>query len=209
MALSKFVEGITRDILGRQASPLEIDGWVKQLASGVSRQTVAICLLNSVEKRRAFIREWHIRILREQPSEGQLRFWLDRIEGGATQEEVIAELFTSPQSLALHGSRSEPFVQSLFKALLDRRPTPGEIAAWSGLLEGLVATHRELVLEFLQSPEFREERIQQWYRNFLRRPATQSEVKDADAMLVDGHALEEVLASVLAGAEYLQRKALV
>lgn len=205
-AFKKFVEGATRDILGRSALAIEVEGWVGQLTQGVSRQTVIICLLNSAEKRRASIREWHIKILREQPSDGQLRFWTERLQSGLTQEELVADLFTSPGSLALNGSRPEPFVQSVFKALLGRRASAGEISAWAGLIEGLVATPREVVLDFMTSKEYRGERIQQWYRTYLRRPATAFEVSQAIEMLEHGHSLESVLASILSTVEYFQSR---
>lgn len=208
LLLEKFVRGATRDVLGRAATEREVTGWVSQLSGGVSRETLLKCLLHSVEKREQVIRYLHGLIYRRGPSAGQVRFWCDRLQAGASQDEILAQLCTSPEYTAVNGPRNAEFIRSLFRDLLDRRAESTEVDALIGLLDSFVATRREIALDFITSDEFRRKQVRAWFLTYLRREPDMYQIEVALEKLRQGFSIETVQAQIMGGREYFNLKAL-
>ena len=94
-----------RDLLGRPAREAETEGWVRQLSSGVSRATLATCLLNSGERREQWVTRMYWRFLKRAPTLEMLRYWSDQLSARRSQEEVLGVL-GSPEYLALYGAKT-------------------------------------------------------------------------------------------------------
>ncbi len=204
----KFIMGATLDILGRAATDREVEGWVSQLASGVSRHTVLKCLLNSAEKRAHEIRRLHLTLFRRPASEGQVRFWCDRLRSGISEEQVFAELLTSVEYLAIQGKKHEDFVRALFREVLGRRPQPAEVDACVGLLDGCVASRLDLAMDLLRSDEYRTKCVRSWFRTYLHREPEEFLLDLALDKLRQGFASASVQADIMGGREYIGLKVL-
>lgn len=206
--VQKFVIGATVDILARGATNREIEGWVSQLAAGVSRHTVLKVLLNSAEKRAQEIRRLHLTLFRRPASDGQVRFWSDRLRSGITREQMFAELLTSPEFLALQGKKNEDFVRALFREILERRPLASEVDACVGLLDGCVASRLDIAMDFLRGDEYRAKCIRNWFRTYLHREPDAFLIELAIEKLRQGFSAESVQADIMGGREYFNLKVL-
>ncbi len=67
-----------------------------------------------------------------------------------------------------HGSTNEGYVLGLYQDVLDRTPTPDEVAVWVTLLND-GASRNAVATVFLNSVEYRTELITSYYETFLQR----------------------------------------
>jgi hypothetical protein len=95
-----YVLGLYRDVLGRTASPDELNGWVGLLEAGGSRQDVAQGFLTSTEYRANLVAAYYQLYLGRQADTDGLAVWLGALQAGATDQEVLARIFGSAEGFA-------------------------------------------------------------------------------------------------------------
>lgn len=93
----EWVRRLYRDVLGRDASPSEVQHWVDVLARGGSRSTVATGFLLSTEHLTTVV-DGHYRHLLDRSIDPAGRAgWVTAIQGGVRVENVIAGIIASPE----------------------------------------------------------------------------------------------------------------
>jgi hypothetical protein len=97
---SGFVKGLYQDILGRTASPGEVQGWVNAL-SGATRAQVAMGFLTSQEYRINLVDSYYIQYLSRPADPGGEAGWANALAAGMTDQAVLARIFGSPEGYAL------------------------------------------------------------------------------------------------------------
>jgi hypothetical protein len=208
-ALEKFVGALYRDILARDASSTESQDWVAQILAGTSRNTVALCLLNSEERRRRTVRQYYQRFLERAPNAEGLLFWTEFLAAGKSHEDLIAAMLSSDEHLSNLQYNNEAFVRSLFAQLYHRKPNPAEVSSWMGLLSSGSATHHCVSGSFVTSREFREATVRRWYLEILRHePDTEGLTYWIDQMH-QGTSFEKILAGLMSTNEYFSQALLV
>ena len=93
-----YVLGLYNDALDRTPTTAELE-WLGQRAlnSGTSRLAVAVSFLTSTEYRTDLVdTDYHL-YLGKSPDPTGLAFWLSAIDGGATDQEVLAGILGSPE----------------------------------------------------------------------------------------------------------------
>ncbi len=95
-----YVLGLYQDVLGRVPSAAELNGWVTQLNSGTSRLAVAISFLTSTEYRTDLIEADYQTFLGRSADQAGLNSFLQAMQMGATDQEVLASIFGSPEGYA-------------------------------------------------------------------------------------------------------------
>jgi len=206
--LEKFVRGSTVDILGRPATEQEVDAWVLQLRSGISRRTLLKVLLTSVERRQQTVQAFFHLVLKHTATPGQVHFWSEKLESGTSQEDVLAQLIHSPEVQQVCGHKNEEFVRFLFKNLLNRHPLQAEVDAWVGLLDSFAANRFDVAQSFISSEEFRKKFLTKWLWGVFRAQPDDYFVEMALENLKQGYSIEAVQAEILGGKEYFNLKAL-
>jgi hypothetical protein len=96
-----FVEGLYQDVLNRTPTAGEVNAWVTLLNAGTSRNAVSTVFLNSIEYRTNLITADYLTFLQRNPDPGGLATWLTAFQLGATDQEVLAAIFGSPEGYAL------------------------------------------------------------------------------------------------------------
>jgi uncharacterized protein DUF4214 len=97
---SGFVQGLYQDILGRTASPGEVQGWVNGL-SGATQAQVAMGFLTSQEYRIDLVDSYYIQFLSRPAEPGGEAGWAQALAAGMTDQAVLARIFGSPEGYAL------------------------------------------------------------------------------------------------------------
>ncbi len=201
-ALEKFVNALHRDILARDARQSETQEWVEKIFAGTSRNTVALTLLNSEERRRHTVRQYHQRFLQREPNAQDLTMWTDFLAAGKGHEDLIATLLGGDP---LAPRPNDAFLKSLFTQLYHRHANPTEISSWMGLLGSGTATQQSIAHTFVTSREFREATIRRWHLELLHHePDAAGLVYWLDQM-EQGTSFEKILAGVLSNNEYFSQ----
>ena len=97
---SGFVKGLYQDILGRTASPGEVQSWVNALSGGTTGAQVAMGLLTSLEYRDNLVDTYYIEFLRRPADSSGEAGWATAL-AGMTDQAVLASIFGSPEGYAL------------------------------------------------------------------------------------------------------------
>jgi hypothetical protein len=200
-----FVRALYSDFLGRPASPAEASQWASALPA-LSQAGVARAISHSPEALTHAVDVFYARFLGRAAVGGEEAGWVAQLEGGATEEQVLAGILSSPEFAARAnvltggGSADANYVQALYTLLLRRTASAAEINLWLGdLPKGRAA----VALGVLGSQEYRGDAVTQFYATLLDRPTAPAaaEVTPWAASVLDLLALEMALAS---GPEYFQ-----
>jgi hypothetical protein len=96
-----FVTGLYHDVLNRNASDAEIAGWVAALDNGTPRSTVSVAFLTSQEYRTDLVQADYLMFLLRPADADGLAAWVNALNAGATDQQVLAGIFGSPEGYQL------------------------------------------------------------------------------------------------------------
>jgi hypothetical protein len=99
---SGFVTALYTDVLGRAPDAAGLSFWVSQLANGVSRDTVAVGIVESPEFVAKLVGSEYLDILDRAPSADPagISFWVSQLLDGTSFETVRADIIGSPEFFA-------------------------------------------------------------------------------------------------------------
>jgi hypothetical protein len=159
-----FVASLYADLLkraGDTSNPNDAGGLIAALNSGALTQAAAAsALVHSTGALDVQVDGLYLKLLgRPSDAPGRAGF-VSFLQNGGSLEQVVALMVSSPEYAALTGSDAG-FVQSLYTNLLGRTGTDSEVA---GYVAALPSQGRAgVALDFLQSPEFRTDVVNQFY----------------------------------------------
>ncbi|HQU45931.1 MAG TPA: DUF4214 domain-containing protein [Pirellulales bacterium] len=96
-----FITGLYADVLNRSASTADLAFWETALDSGASRASVAIAFLTSQEYRADLVQYDYTAFLLRAADPGGLTTWVNALNAGFTDQQVLAEIFGSPEGYQL------------------------------------------------------------------------------------------------------------
>jgi hypothetical protein len=96
-----FITGLYNQVLKRSASNAEIAGWETALDNGATRLQVSTAFLTSPEYRTDLVQADYLTFLLRQADPGGLDHWLNALNAGAKDQEVLAGIFGSPEGYQL------------------------------------------------------------------------------------------------------------
>jgi hypothetical protein len=173
-----FVQALYLDELGRSGdlSSLSDAGfWVQVLSDGIANQaTVAAAIEHSPEARAHLVAFWYQSYLGRQALNGEGLGLVNLLLQGQTEEQVLSDILGSPEffnhTQALIGSGTPPQreVAALYRLLLNRTASPGEVTAWVNAMSQPGAPGVAMV--FLDSSEFRTRLFTSYYNVLVHRP---------------------------------------
>jgi hypothetical protein len=200
-----FIQDLYNDFLGRNGAPSEWNGWVSVLPT-LGPAAVAYAISHSPEALTHSVDGFYVKFLGRQAVGGEEGVWVAALEHGATEEQVIAVILSSPEFAAranalIGGANTDAnYVQALYMLLLNRTASTADVNTWlAALPNGRVA----VALAFLGSQEYRTDVVTQLYGTLLDRPTAPpaSAVAGWVNSGLDILAIEVVFAS---SAEYFQ-----
>ena len=96
-----FVTGLYRNVLNRSASDAESAGWVAALDAGIPRPSVSTAFLASQEYRTDLVQSDYMTFLLRPADDAGLAAWVNALNAGATDQQVLAQIFGSPEGYQL------------------------------------------------------------------------------------------------------------
>jgi hypothetical protein len=168
-----FVQALYNDFLKRDGTLAELGAWVALLPQ-LGTNGIANAIMRSPEALTNVVNGLYQQYLgRPVDPTGQVG-WVNFLQHGGTEEQVIGYLVGSPEFQAhvttLVGTPVSPgadFIQGLYQVLLHRPASGGEVGAWLGVLSTWGRT--TVVNLILGSGEFRSGQVQAAYA-LLHRP---------------------------------------
>ena len=98
----QFITYLNSDLLHRfTTSNGEIAGWETALDAGVSRASVADFFLNSQEYRTSLVQDDYTTFLARSADSGGLANFVNALNTGATDQQILAAIFGSAEGYAL------------------------------------------------------------------------------------------------------------
>jgi hypothetical protein len=202
-----FVQTLYNDFLGRNGSAAELNAWVNALPT-LGRLGVANGISRSPEALTRAVDDYYIHYLGRPAVGGEEMSWVNALEHGVTEEQVVAGIFSSPE-FAAHanamiggGDINANFVQASYKVLLNRSGSPDEVNAWLFPLPTLGRTG--VALGFLESQEFRGAFVRQAYGNDLLDRPTAPSAAEVAGWINSGLDLLTIQTVMAASMEYFQ-----
>jgi uncharacterized delta-60 repeat protein len=201
-----WLDSLYRRLLNRLPDPVGYSTALQVLLrnSAFPRQADALGLVFSSEYRRKAVADDYTRFLRRTAAAGEIDFWAGALQAGATQEQVVAKIVASDEYFRQAGGTNAAWLDRLYRDLLGR----DRDAATQGFLDCLnmaVCTREQIAAFVLGSVEYRRGFVQSYYTMYLGRLAADAELAVWVATLERGDRQEQVLAGIVASAEYFQR----
>ncbi len=93
--------GLYQDVLNRNPSDAEVAGWVTLLDNGTSRFDVSLAFLTSQEYRTNLVQADYMTFLLRPADPSGLTAFVNALNAGVTDQEVLAQIFGSPEGYQL------------------------------------------------------------------------------------------------------------
>lgn len=130
------IDGVYRQALDRLPTQRVRASLVRELENGASAYVLAKRVYGSSEfyknaggTPQGFVKEVFTQALRRQATASEVRYWSSKVTTGASRESVAGALLNS-----IEARRHR--VRDWFRYIIQRSPTAGELASWTGRLNG-------------------------------------------------------------------------
>jgi hypothetical protein len=131
-----WVNSLYKVVLDRNADAAGEAAWLRALAAGQSRDTVAYGFTASPEHEQSLIQADYQLYLGRSGSASEVSSWLSNIEQGMTQEEMAAEFASSPEAFFVqNNSVVDDWVTYAYQTILGRQPDSDGMNSWEEVLE--------------------------------------------------------------------------
>jgi hypothetical protein len=167
---------------------------------------VAHAISHSFEALLHAVDGFYVQFLGRATVGGEEMGWVAALQNGATEEQVIAGILSSPEFAAhanalVGGANADAnYVQALYQLLLHRTASMAEVNVWLGALpNGRTA----VALGFLGSPEYRGDVVTDLYGTLLDR-LTMPTASDVAGWVNSGLDMLAIEAAFASGPEYFQ-----
>jgi hypothetical protein len=152
--------------LGRSPSAAELASYTPVYNGGAGAQAVANEVTRSTEHANYLVGQLYRELLGRTVDTSGLAYWSGQLQGGATEEQVIAGIVSSNeyQRRAAAGSSSDAntaYIQALYRDLLGRTASDAEVSTWQGVLQSQGAS--AVAQGFTGSGEFRADQVAAYY----------------------------------------------
>ena len=161
------IQELYLDDLGRAGSKAELDGWVSVLhGAGGTRSLAAQDIAGSMEGRDHLVKSWYLAFLGRQANGTEELGWASAL-ASQSDEQVLSqilgsqEFFNRAQTLGFGDTADGNYVRALYKLLLNRTASSGEVAGWVGQIPAV--GQQGVAIGFLMSTEFRTNDFEGYY----------------------------------------------
>lgn len=200
-----YVISVYEDLFDRAPELVAEDSWAMSLYRGTPRIAVANTITSSDEFRSDLITDAYDSFLGRAPDAGGLAYWLHAMKWGLTIEQLDAGFITSDEYWAAAGGTSAGWVRALYADVLDRVPSPPEVAYWTGRV-GSGASRVQVAMGFLLSTEYLSGAVEGYYQWLLHRTPDAGGQAWWVAAIQHGARDEEIIGGILASDEYWARE---
>jgi uncharacterized repeat protein (TIGR01451 family) len=164
-----FINGVYRELLGRDAETAGLAYWMTALLQGGPRSAVARGVWDSPEHRAMEVDQFYQNLLHRPADANGQAFWVNALLAGKSEADVETGFLSSAEYRATHGADAA-FVTALYQDVLGRAADPAGQPFWLAQLQGGV-NRQKVIGGFLSSPEALGRIVDGFYAAYLGRPA--------------------------------------
>ncbi|HLJ95590.1 MAG TPA: DUF4214 domain-containing protein, partial [Gemmataceae bacterium] len=140
-------------------------------------------------------------LLHRTPATAEVSIWVNILQNGVSDEQVLAGFTSSPEYFQQSGSTDQAWIDALYHDLLNRSPDAAGDAAWLHAL-AVGNSRSSIALGFADSVEHESDVVSAAYQRYLGRTPGAAEVAGWISNLQHGMADEQVVAAFVASAEF-------
>jgi hypothetical protein len=192
-----FMQALYNHLLGRTASPAELDSWEAILPAD-GQSNVVNGIMNSPEALGRVVDGYYLRYLDRPADRAGRDYWISVLRGGADFESVQAAFVTSAE---FRSQNSTGIVQAFYRTFYDRAASAAELTFWYVALQqpnGLAM----VASKFALSAENRNLFLDTSFASLLHRAAQDAEKSSFASEGLDLRSLE---VQILTSPEFVQR----
>ena len=145
-------------VLRRQPTDAEMNYWIQELVQSKAYASVAATLVRESEYQAgpqavsrlydAYFKRW--------PDEGGHRYWIGLRHQGLTLEQISYYFADSPEFVNTYGQlNNRHFVELVYQNVMGRLGDEDGMAYWTSILDRQVLDRGGMMVQFSESPEFR------------------------------------------------------
>lgn len=197
-----LIDGVYRNVLGRDPDPAGFAYWYQALSAGVSRDVLVNDVWNSAEHRTDEIEFDYSNYLHRAADAAGLNFWVTALEASGNEQAVVLALIATPEYQADHASDND-YVTALYNDILGHLPDTAGLNNWVGQIQK--GTSRASVAEaIINSNDSTTRIVDSFFTSYLHRNLDFATGGVIAAGLQQHHFLAQDIAPVvLASDEYL------
>lgn len=199
----RWLTNLYTDVLGRPAggeTEAEIDFWLNQLTSGVSRQQVSELFLHSDEYYARLVNSYYETVLQRDADPSGLSYYVGELDAGVSTSIVLSQIVSSNEFVALSGSMNG-FVSNVYSVMLGRLPSATEFNYWMAQANG-GETPLAIAEAFTTSSEYISDLVGSLYQQYLNRPADAAALQEWLAAIKGGASEQSLAATLVASDEF-------
>jgi hypothetical protein len=163
--------------------------------------TVSQALVQSFEHLANLVIHDYQQFLSRLPAQAEVNAWVQAMQGGATDEQVLSTFISSPEYYQHAGNTDKGWVDAMYQDLLGRTADTWGEGVWLQALAG-GAKRTDIAGGIATSPEHEGTVVQQDYQQYLGRSAAASEVAGWVNAFGSGASNEQIIAGFLGSREY-------
>jgi hypothetical protein len=202
-----FLKALYLDILNRPIDQAGLQFWRQALATGTPNYVVALTILKSTEAEQEQVQGLYVQYLHRQADAGGLAGMTASLQGGASVEQLVVGLISSPEyAQNSGGDPNQRYVAHLFHDILGRDADADGLAHFTNALNNGTATRTQVAQALLGSSEYQTLVVKQLYTTYLHRDADAGGLKNFTDFLAKGGADEQVAAQLAGSSEYFQQR---
>jgi SpoIID/LytB domain protein len=164
------VKALYQDLLLRPVDAAGLGSWSLLLASGTGQPALVAALTKSPEYVRLRVGQAYKGVLGRAPDAAGLAGWSGQILAGRVPvDDVQRRFFSSQEFVNRSGGTNAGFVANMYRSILGRAATPGEVSSWVARVNHL--GRGQVVNQIWFSLEAASARAGGYYQRFLKRAA--------------------------------------
>jgi hypothetical protein len=165
--------------------------------------SAAQMLSHSPESYANLVNSAYQHFLGRTPAAAEVTVWVNALTGGWTDQQMEASFVASQEYLNTYGGPGADWVKAVYKDLLNRTPSDGEVTPLVEILKS-GGSPIQMAEAVASSPERGSERIVEDFNHLFNRAPSPEEAKAwADLAAQQGLTNQDVLAQLLSSQEYL------
>jgi hypothetical protein len=134
-----WIEALYHDLLERMPDDAGEAVWLQELASGASRFDIAYGFATSVEYESLLIAGDYQRYLGRPATASEIAGWVNSLQLGLSDEQVVAAFVASDEFYADQGSGLQGWLTGVYQTVLQRAPDQSGLNYWLGYLQTSLA----------------------------------------------------------------------
>jgi hypothetical protein len=204
--ITTWASSLYTKLLGRNPSQAELTNLIVVVLNGfmAPRQATAAAIATSAEAESNAVAGYYTQFLGRTASPSEISPWVNLILSGTSREQVIANIVGSAEYFQKQGGTNTQFVDQLYLDLLGRAADSGA-SGFINALNGGTANTFQVAAAILNSTEYAQRLVNQFYSTVLARQGSLAETNGWVQALTHGTRDEQVLTMLLASDEYFLR----